>query len=123
MILAVFEEGGLFFSFCLQVCSSQVVLVTSFDHWGEVLKDVRKTTEDLDRVVELVSGEYGPVATALFMDRKDFDRLYDGHPHTGLPYSLILGSRAFGYSKVPGLAEEAFLNTAGLFAYVPLRIP
>jgi len=126
VIFAVFEEEQLYFSFVVRMRKAEVDLVTSFDHWRELSDSVRLSGEELDRTVGIVaksSKEFGPVACALFLARRDFDRLFDGTLHAELPDSLILSSRAFGCSNLPGAAEEAFLKTAGLFAYVPVRIP
>jgi len=123
LIFAVFDNQELYFSFVVRVRSGEADLVTSFDHWEALIGQSSFSSEGLDRTVEVVGEEFGPVACALFMERRDFERLYDGRRHARLPASLILASRAFGYSSLPGVAETAFLNTAGLFAYVPVYIP
>ncbi|MEA1996392.1 MAG: hypothetical protein U9N45_02085 [Gemmatimonadota bacterium] len=129
LIFAVFShrEGELFFSFVAGIGGSRKVdIVTSFDHWEDFsLAGVEFSEESLEQTVDKVERAYSrPVACALFLERRDFDRLYDGRPHQELPGSLIRTGRAFGISSLPEeKKEQAFLDTAGLFAYVPKRIP
>jgi len=123
LILAVFEGQSLFFSFVAGITQGEVNLVTSFDHWGSDLENVRFSGSDLERTVELVRRKYRAVAGALFVSRRHFDSLYDGKVHQDLPESLSLGANAFGFSSRPGGEQQTLLCTAGLFAYVPVRIP
>ncbi|MFC1544710.1 hypothetical protein ACFL4X_00945 [Gemmatimonadota bacterium] len=123
VVLGVFENGRLYISFVARLRNSLAEQVTSFDHWPEILPAVEFSSESLDRVVQTVEQADGPVACALFIDRADIKRLYDGQRHDALPGSLIVGSRAFGISNMPGVAERAFLACAGLFAYIPLLVP
>lgn len=123
LIFAVFEEGELYFSFVARIRSHAADLITSFDHWGDTLAGIGLGSRDVEMAVEAVAAQYGPPACALFIERMDFERLYDGRLHEELPYSLILDSRAFGYPSLAEASEEAFLNTAGFFAYAPVRIP
>jgi len=123
LILAVFEDQSLFISFVARITQGEVDLVTSFDHWGSDLEDVRFSGADLERTVELVRRKYRAVAGALFVSRRHFDSLYDGKVHQDLPEPLNLGSNAFGFSIRPGGEQQTLLCTAGLFAYAPVRIP
>ena len=123
LILAVFEGQSLFFSFVARITRGEVDLVTSFDHWGAELENVRFSGSDLDRTIALVRRKYRAVAGALFLSRRHFDSLYDGQVHQGLPESLSLGANAFGFSSRAGKSQQTLLCTAGLFAYVPVRIP
>ena len=123
LIFAVFEDERLYFSFVARVRFSRVDLVTSFEHWPGLTEEVKFSAESLDLTVERVAGELGEVAGALFLGKKDFERLYDGKRHESLPVSLVLSGRAFGYSGLPGVAENTFLKTAALFSYVPVWIP
>ncbi len=73
--------------------------------------------------MQQVEQSAGRVACALYIARGDLERLFDGRRHDSLPGSLIVSARAFGISNLPGVAESAFLNTAALFAYVPVLVP
>ncbi|MEA2062773.1 MAG: hypothetical protein U9P14_03660 [Gemmatimonadota bacterium] len=124
LVLAVFDENGLYFSFVAQVREAEVDLVTSFDHWAGELRKVGFSSSGLERVTGLVGKEYCPVAGAFFLTRRDFDRLFDGLRHENLPAGLLESPRAFCFSA--GRREtldETMLCTAGLFAYAPLRVP
>ena len=123
LIFAVFEEEKLYFSFVARAGFGLVDLVTSFEHWPGLTREVKFSAESLDQTVERVAGELGEVAGALFLGKKDFERLYDGKRHDSLPVSLILSGAAFGYSGLPGVAENTFLKTAALFCYVPVWVP
>jgi len=123
LILAVFEGRSLFFSFVAGVAGGEVDLVTSFEHWSDELGQVGFTRPELGRAVELVGREYRAAAGALFLRLRDFERLFDGGRHDKLPETLVLGSNAFGFSNRPEKARQSLLYTAGLFAYVPVRIP
>jgi hypothetical protein len=123
LILAVFDGQSLFFSLVAGVSHGKVDLVTSFEHWGKALSDVRFTGLELDRVKKLIGEKFHPVAGALFISRQDFFRLFNGESHEGRPESLPLGSMAFGYSVRPDSLQQTLLDTAGLFAYAPVRIP
>ena len=123
LILAVFEGQSLSFSFVAGVDRGEVDLVTGFDHWGNALEEVHFSSSGLNSAVELVGREYRAVAGALFLTRRDFDTLYDGNLHEGLPESLIRRADAFGFSNRAEAQLATLLSTAGLFAYVPVRIP
>ncbi len=123
LILAVFEGESLYFSFVAGVARGRVDLVTGFDHWGKALEEVGFSGSGLNRAVELVGREYRTVAGALFLTRRDFDTLYDGNLHEGLPESPVPGGDAFGFSNRAEARLTTLLCTAGLFAYVPVRIP
>lgn len=123
LVFAVFDRELLYFSFVARIRSGAAELVTSFDHWKGLPGLVRFTSESLESVTEQVEKALGPVACGLYLEREEFERLFDGRRHDSLPASLIPDSRAFGYSGLPGLAERVFLNTAGFFAYVPVWVP
>lgn len=123
LILAVFDGQSLFFSFVAGVSRGKVDLVTSFGHWGKALENVRFTGLELDRIIQLIGEQFRPVAGALFVSSLDFDKLFNGESHEGRPESLALGTMAFGYSVDPDSLRQTLLDTAGLFAYVPVRIP
>ena len=123
LVLAVFDRDFLYFSFVARIRAGAAELVTSFDLWENLPKLARFANESLESVVEQVKKTLGPVACALYLERKKFERLFDGRRHDSLPGSLIQDSGAFGYSSLTGEAERAFLNTAGFFAYVPVWIP
>ncbi len=122
VVLSVFDRRELYFSFVVRLGNGQAEWVSSFDHWPELAQEVEFSSESLDAVVQRVEQSLGPVACALYLARSDMERLFDGQRHDSLPGSLIVSSRAFGISNLPGVAERAFLNTAGLFAYVPVFV-
>lgn len=122
VVLGVFDRRELYFSFVVRLRDGQAEWVSSFDHWPSMMQEVRFSADSLDAVVERVEQSLGPVACALYLARSDMERLFDGQRHDSLPGSLILSSRAFGISNLPGVAERAFLNAAGLFAYVPVFV-
>ncbi len=124
LLLAVFEGARPCFSFVVRMAGGQAVLITSFEHWKPLAAEaVSFTAEELDRAAAQVSRELGPVACGLFLQRGDFDRLFDGARHAELPGALILSGGAFGFSLLPGIAERALLCTCGLFAYLPVTVP
>jgi hypothetical protein len=123
VVFAVFDKGQLYFSFVVRLSNGQAEWVSSFDHWPELAQKAEFSTQSLDEVTQHVEQNLGPVACSLYLARSDMERLFDGKRHDSLPGSLIVSSRAFGISNLPGVAERAFLNTAGLFAYVPVLIP
>jgi len=123
LILAVFDRDMLYFSFVARISAGAAGLVTSFDHWRNLPEQARFTGESLESAVEQVEKTLGPVACALYLERKKFEQLFDGQRHDSLTGSLVQDSGAFGYSSLTGSAERAFLNTAGFFAYVPVWIP
>ncbi len=122
VILGVFDRRELYFSFVVRLSGGQVEWASSFDHWPAMIGEVEFSAESLEAVVRRVEQSLGAVACALLLARSDMERLFDGQRHDSLPVSLIVGSRAFGISYLPGVAERAFLNTAGLFAYAPVFV-
>lgn len=118
-LLVVFNGDRMSFSFVFRAERSRIDLVTSLDHWRNSIDPIGFSAESLDKAVGAVASELGLMAGALFIQERDFNRLYDGKRHESLPGSLILGGRAFGYSHLPGVPEEAMFHTAGLLAYVP----
>ncbi len=118
-LLAVFSEQGLSFSLIASVEQGEVTLVTSLDRYVGRGEAFEFSAESLDRAAEIISGDLSQLAGGLFIQERDFSRLYDGAGHAEFPSALILGGRAFGYSQLPGVVENTLLHTAGLFAYVP----
>ncbi|MCE5271338.1 hypothetical protein LLH00_08635 [bacterium] len=118
-LLSVFAEENLSFSLIASVEQGEVTLVTSLDRYAGSWAAVDFSAESLDRAAEMISGELGPLAGGLFIQERDFTRLFDGAGHAEFPSALILGGLAFGYSQLPGVVENTLLHTAGLFAYAP----
>ncbi|MFH1070409.1 MAG: hypothetical protein V1794_12390 [Candidatus Glassbacteria bacterium] len=123
LLLAVFEGERIFFSWVAKVAGGETELATTFDRWPDKAGVDGFSGESLDRAAERVEAEIGPLACGLFLSREDFEQLFDGRRHDSLPGTLIQGGLAFGISNLPGVAEEAFLHTAGFFAYVPVFLP
>jgi len=123
VLLGVFDNGQPYFSFVANLASGITRRVTSFEHWPGIIPVLEFSSDGLDKVVQQVEQTDGQVLCALFIARSDLERLFDGQRHDTLPGSLIVSSRAFGISNLPGVAERAFLACAGLFAYVPLFVP
>jgi hypothetical protein len=122
VVLGVFEQGRPYFNLTARLNGSLAEQVSGLEHWQELF-EVQFTAESLDHVAQTLESGGEQVACALFIERGDLERLYDGGLHESLPGSLIVGGRAFGISNLPGVAENSFLAAAGLFAYVPLCLP
>ncbi|MBN2287700.1 MAG: hypothetical protein JXQ83_00110 [Candidatus Glassbacteria bacterium] len=123
LILAVFDGQDLFCSLVARVSGSEVDLVAGFDHWGDALAGVSFSGTGLETAMQVVGRDYGEVAGAVFLSRRDFELLYDGELHDSLPGSAVPGSTAYGFSNRPDPAGQALLCTTGLFAYAPVVIP
>ena len=124
LVLAVFDrDTSLEFSFVARIRSGAAELVTSFDLWEGLPEQARFTGESLESALEYVEKTIGPVACGLYLESREFERLFDGRRHDSLPGQLARTSGTLGYSSLPAAPEEAFLNTAGFFAYVPVWIP
>lgn len=119
LFLSVFSGQDLSFSLVARAERGLVTLVTSLDRFAGLAEAFNFTAESLDRVVDIIASEMGQVAGGLFIQERDFARLFDGARHAVFPPALILGGQAFGFSQLPGVPEDTFLHTAGLFAYVP----
>ncbi len=119
LVLSVFSGQDLSFSLVARAERGQVTLVTSLDHFAGLPETLDFSAESLDRVVDMISTDMCQVAGGLFIQERDFARLFDGARHAAFPPALILGGQAFGFSQLPGVPEYTFLHTAGLFAYVP----
>ena len=113
VVLGVFERGRPHFSFVATLNEALTQRVTGFEYWTD-LPAVEFTAESLDNLVQAVESSDGPVASALFIERADLERLWDGERHDSLPGSLIVGGRAFGISNMPGVAERGFSGGGGI---------
>lgn len=118
--LGVFDRGEAYFGLVVRLERGAAVQAAGFEHWPALRRGVSFDAGGLDTVIREVEAAEGRVACGLFLDRPDFERLFDGRRHDALPGSLIVSGRAFGITNLPGVADRAFLYTAGLFAYVPV---
>jgi hypothetical protein len=119
LFLSVFNGQDLSFSLVALAERGLVTLVTSLEHFASRAAPLDFSAESLDRVVDMISADIGRVAGGLFIQERDFARLFDGFRHAEFPPALILGGQAFGFSELPGVPEDTFLHASGLFAYVP----
>lgn len=123
VVLGVFDKAGLHFSFVARLSGGMATQVTSFDHWPGMPGDAAFNAGSLKAIVQQVERTSGPVACGLYMTREDFEKLYDGSRHSSLPFQPpVTGGRAFGISNLPVPTEDAWLNAAALFAYVPVFV-
>jgi hypothetical protein len=74
LVLAVFEEGALWFNLIVRVESGQIRLITTFDTLAEA-GEIKPG--DADRLRPLIEQQIGHVAEMIFCSRQEFEAMLD----------------------------------------------